>query len=517
MPDDNTVDPHDPKHLTRGPREGKTGKGVLVIYTGGTIGSKPSQPDDPESPQVVVPWAELADKTPELDRLPYPIDAYEGIEPLDSCNVGPLQWKQMAEAIAAYYGDYEGFVILHGTDTLVYTASALSFMLRELGKPVIITGSQRSALVDIRNDATQNTLTAIQYANASFHDLPLVPEVAVYFGGQLLRGNRAVKRDTTGYDAYESPNLEALGEAGDKLTANGRIVRASPTGDFHIRTKLDTRVLPIFISPGIQETEMVKRQLETPGLRAAVVQAFGSGNIPTKGEFLDLFRDAHKRGVVLAAVSQCRTGPVELGIYETSAELLESGFVAASDITLEAAQCKLMSLLGDEDATQGEVELRYQQSLAGEQTTSLYLSRYPDSNGAVVATAGTTRQRIRGELVRAPADRSQIDQALLRLRRARLSAPLQDDGTPAPVTIRLFADVGGEEDLPGEGDSRFLGEFVRYPKADDSEALLVFKATAFFRTRYQSGERLSLTVVVDTAGAALQWEQAEVALYVRDR
>jgi L-asparaginase len=503
--------------LTRGSRDDKTGAGVLVIYTGGTIGSKPSQPDDPESPQVVVPWAELAERTPELGQLPYPIDAYEGIEPLDSCNIGPAHWTQMAEAIAAYYNDYEGFVILHGTDTLVYTASALSFMLRELGKPVIITGSQRSALVDIRNDATQNTLTAIQYANASFHDLPLVPEVAVYFGGKLLRGNRSIKRDTTGYDAYESPNLEHLGEAGDKLTVNSRLVRAAPTGDFHIRTNFDTQVLPIFVSPGIQDTEMVKRQLETPGLRAAVVQAFGSGNIPTDPEFLDLFRAAHRRGVVLAAVSQCRTGPVELGIYETSAELLESGFVAASDITLEAAQCKLMSLLGDEDASQSDIEANYQRSLAGEQTTSLILSRYPESAGNVSAGAGAARKRIKGELVTVPSDRGQIEQVLLRLRRARLVAPVPEGESPPPVTIRLFADVGGEEELPGTRDSRFLGEFIRYPKADGSEALLVFKVTNYFRARYQAGEKLSLTVVVDTPSASLEWSQAELALYAADR
>src|SRR5262249_33776800 len=143
-------------------------------------------------------------------------------------------------------------------------------------------------------------------------------------------------------------------------------------------------VLPIFIAPGIQDTEMIKRQLETPKLRAVVVQAFGSGNIPTDPEFVKLFSEAHDKGIVVAAVSQCRTGPVELGIYETSAALLEAGFVAADDISLEAAQVKLMSLLGDEDIEPEEVEDRFQRSMAGEQSTSLWLARYKDGSGHAV-------------------------------------------------------------------------------------------------------------------------------------
>ncbi|MGH9278692.1 MAG: asparaginase, partial [Acidimicrobiales bacterium] len=173
--------------------------GVLVIYTGGTIGSKPRDPD-PASPQVVVPWPELSAATPELQRLPFAVDCFDEIPPLDSCNVGPTQWKAMADAISRHYEDYTGFVILHGTDTMVYTASALSFMLLELAKPVIITGSQRSALVSTRNDATQNLLTALEIANPTYSNLPIVPEVCIYFGGKLLRGNRARKRDTVGYE-----------------------------------------------------------------------------------------------------------------------------------------------------------------------------------------------------------------------------------------------------------------------------------------------------------------------------
>src|SRR6185503_15058425 len=173
--------------------------GVLVIYTGGTIGSKPRDPD-PDSPQIVVPWAELEHGTSELQTLKsrgLRLECEE-LNPLDSCNVGPREWQQIAGIIEHRYNDFEGFVILHGTDTMVYTASALSFMLRELAKPVILTGAQRSALVDVRNDASQNFITALLLACPSFSKIPVVPEVCIYFGGKLLRGNRTVKRDTDG-------------------------------------------------------------------------------------------------------------------------------------------------------------------------------------------------------------------------------------------------------------------------------------------------------------------------------
>lgn len=501
-------------------------KGVLVIYTGGTIGSKPSQPDDPESPQVVVPWAEYEEATPELKlvKARFPVDCYEGIPPLDSCNVGPEHWRQMAQAIADAYDDYTGFVILHGTDTMVYTATALSFMLGNLGKPVILTGAQRSAMVSVRNDATQNLLTALEFANPEANGLPVIPEVCIYFGGRLLRGNRTVKRDTSGYDAYETPNLEPLGIAGDKITVNERIIRRrDPNAKFTLHRRLNESVLPIFVAPGIQNTEMVERQLKTPGLRAVVVQAFGSGNIPTKPGFIELFREAHDRGIVVAAVSQCRTGPVELGIYETSAALLEAGFVCADDLTLEAAQVKLMCLLGDEDIEPDEVEDRFQRSIAGEQSTSLWLARYHDGSGHAVHDGKSVgRKRIRGEALQVPENRERIARALLRLRAAKLSGPPSRDGAEADaVTLALYTDLSEDDPLRRDGPG-FLGAFRRWPRSDAERAIagdtgvLMFDVTEFVRGRVKAGDRVSFTLAVETPGAALMWEGVELAVYVRD-
>lgn len=500
-------------------------KGVLVIYTGGTIGSKPSQPDDPESPQVVVPWEEYERATPELELVNkrFPIDCYEGIPPLDSCNVGPEQWRQMAQAIADHYDEYNGFVILHGTDTIVYTATALSFMLGNLAKPVILTGAQRSAMVSVRNDGTQNLLTALEFANPQAVGLPPIPEVCVYFGGKLLRGNRTVKRDTSGYDAYETPNIEPLGTAGDRITVNERLVRrVDPDAKFTLRRRLSESVLPIFIAPGIQDTEMVERQLKTPGLRAVVVQAFGSGNIPTKPEFIELFREAHANGIVVAAVSQCRIGAVELGIYETSAALLEAGFVCAHDLTLEAAQVKLMCLLGDEDILPEEVEDRFQRSIAGEQSMSLWLSRYKDGPGAIEHDGGApARRRIRGEALHLPVDRDRIDRALLRLRAAELVGGRADNGETAPVVIEIYTDLSEDDPLERD-DPGFLGEFRRWPRSLAEQQIagdtgvLMFDLTDFVRGRVKAGDRVSFTVAVRTANAALTWEGVELAVYVRD-
>lgn len=500
-------------------------KGVLVIYTGGTIGSKPSSRTDPSSPQVVVPWEELLEKTPELKRINeerFPVDAYEEIEPLDSCNVGPNEWQAMAQAIADHYDQYNGFVILHGTDTMVYTATALSFMLQNLGKPVILTGAQRSAMVSERNDATQNVLTAVEFANPEASGLPVVPEVCIYFGGVLLRGNRTVKYDTGGYSAYSSPNLEPLGTAGDRLVVNERVVRKlDPSAKFSLRSRLETKVLPIFISPGIHETEMVKRQLETPGLKAAVVQAFGSGNIPTKNKFVELFKTARAAGVVLAAVSQCRTGPVELGIYETSAALLEAGFVAASDLTLEAAQVKLMFLLGNRDATPEEVELDYQRSIVGEQSSSLLFTFYPESGGSAIHDgAAPGRHRLRAAAVQMPEDRTSVERALLRLRGAKLVGPPPSENADG-VLFWLFQDLDEDDPLDPEG-AAFVASYRRWPKEQEAievggeKGVVALDVTDFLRSRLRAGQRVSFTIAVATPHASLAWDRAELAIYARD-
>jgi L-asparaginase len=491
-------------------------KGVLVIYTGGTIGSKPKDPD-PESPQVVVPWKELEAVTPELSQLRArgfgPIDCEESVGPLDSCNVGPREWAQMAQIIAKNYERYEGFVVLHGTDTMVYTASALSFMLKNLGKPVILTGAQRSALVDVRNDATQNFITALEIANPKFSRIPNIPEVCIYFGGKLLRGNRAIKRDTSGYEAYETPNLPPLGEAGEKIYVNEKLVRAQPTQAFRATTRLNPNVTTLIIYPGIHETpEIIRKQiLETDGLKAAVVLAYGSGNIPTLNEaFLEIFREARRKGIILVDASQCRRGPVELGIYDTSAILLEAGFIAANDITLEAALCKLMTWLGDRDITREEVEAKFQLDEAGEQSISQHLTKFSAAKDQTVAAIDQLASfRIPATALSGMWEPKRIERALLRFRQAHLQSAQNE------VQFRLFVNL----DEPNDASSShvgYAGEHKKWVEGDESTGIFIFDITSAIKPIAKPGDRLSLTLFLDTPGATFSWSEVELALLVRE-
>lgn len=497
--------------------------GVLVIYTGGTIGSKPRDPD-PDSPQVVVPWKELENGTPELIRLKRQglrVECEE-IKPLDSCNIGPQEWQQIAGIIERHYAEFEGFVILHGTDTMVYTASALSFMLRELAKPVILTGAQRSALVDVRNDASQNFITAILLASPSFSKVPVVPEVCIYFGGKLLRGNRTVKRDTAGYDAYESPNFPPLGEVGDKIVIHEKRVRQAPEAGrrFNVRKSLDRNVTTILVYPGIQQTDLAKRQLDglaarpserADNLKAAVVMAFGSGNIPTLWpEWLENFREARNNGMVIATVSQCKRGAVELGIYETSALLLELGFVAASDITLEAALCKLMVLLGDPDLTQEELEESYQRDIAGEQSSSLFLTKYPIKAGSVERKAGQpTSVRVPGRPLEAGWQPGHVERALLRFRGAKL----RFTGAP-PVKFSVYLNLDRPEDAALDHPG-YAGQFNKEPTTKDDQIVL-FDVTRVVTALAKPTERASFTVFIESDGAEFSWSSVELAIIAKE-
>lgn len=496
----------------------ESSKGVLVIYTGGTIGSKPRDPD-PDSPQYVVDWNELRNATPELLQLMQRglrVDC-ESIEPLDSCNVGPKEWQQIANIIREKYEEYEGFVILHGTDTMVYTASALSFMLRDLGKPVILTGAQRSAMVDVRNDATQNFITSILIAAPSFSRIPVVPEVCVYFGGKLFRGNRTIKRDTAGYDAYESPNLPPLGEVGDKIIIHEDIIKPIPPRKFTVRTQLDMNVTTVLVYPGLQNTDLAQRQLEgiiatnserPDGVKAAIVLAYGSGNIPTLWpEFLRSFQEAREKGVVITNVSQCRRGGVELGIYETSALLLELGFCAASDITLEAAVCKLMSLLGDPDMTQEDIEVAYQKSIAGEQSYSTFVTKYPVKPGTLSRENNSTYLRIPGRPLEGGWTPDRLDRALLRFRGASVTNTKR-----GPVSFRVFMNLDRPEDASKDHPG-FIGETKKEPQ---ESGIIVFDVTRVLKALSQAGDRASFTVFIDTESASLSWREVEVAIIARE-
>ncbi|HNP97892.1 MAG TPA: asparaginase [Bacteroidia bacterium] len=334
----------------------KNRKNILIIYTGGTIGM---MKEHRNQSLVPVNFKEIIQQVPELLHLNCKIDFHASQTPIDSSNVTPEFWEELALVIEKKYERYDGFVILHGTDTMAYTASALSFMLQNLGKPVILTGSQLPVGV-IRTDARRNLITSIEIASSD----RIIPEVCIYFSNQLYRGNRAEKYTSSKFDAFQSSNYPALADAGVNIVFHDDFIRGRSRKKFHRQGGFDTNIALLKIYPGIH-TDVIDSTLRTPGLRAAVLETFGSGNAPTDPAFVDVLDKAIRRGIVLLNVSQCSGGTVDQGKYETSMQLKKIGVISGRDITTEAALTKLMFLFG-QPLSRKQVEKLLQENLEGE-------------------------------------------------------------------------------------------------------------------------------------------------------
>jgi L-asparaginase len=334
---------------------------ILIIYTGGTIGMV----HDPESGSLIpIDFRHVTDHVPELRKLGYDIHSVSFDPVKDSSNIDPDIWIRMAEIIENSYSDFDGFVILHGTDTMAYSASALSFMLENLSKPVILTGSQLPIGL-LRTDGRENLVTAIEIAAASHQDHPIVPEVCIYFDNKLTRGNRTTKLNAEHFDAFDSPNFLPLAEAGLHLKYSRELIRYSDnTRKFDVHKSFDTNVGILKLFPGINR-KFVKAILGTEGLRGLIIETFGSGNAPTYDWFLDDLKEFIHAGGIIYNVTQCHGGSVEMGLYETSRQMLSAGVVSGRDITSEASVTKLMFLLGRYSSKQ-EVIDNLGKSLAGE-------------------------------------------------------------------------------------------------------------------------------------------------------
>lgn len=335
---------------------------ILIIHTGGTIGMVNDTATGSLHP---VTGPELFQHVPFLDRMEHRIEFHSFDPLLDSSNMSPAHWKELVRVIETHYEEFDGFVVLHGSDTMAYTASALSFMLENLNKPVILTGSQLP-LGMIRSDGRENLITAIEIAAARKDETPLVPEVAIYFENQLLRGNRTIKFNAEHFEAFRSPNYPPLAEAGVHIRYNESIILRPNFKKLKAHKELDNQVALLKLYPGISR-EAVSACLGIPGLKAVVMETYGSGNAPTDPWFLDAIRDAITAGILVMNVTQCAAGAVEIGKYQTSEALGRLGVTGGHDITTESALTKLMYLLAAGLAIE-EVNRLMKVSLRGEMT-----------------------------------------------------------------------------------------------------------------------------------------------------
>ncbi|MDE7127391.1 MAG: type I asparaginase [Bacteroidales bacterium] len=342
---------------------GKEKASILLIYTGGTSGMKQDPSDMTLKP---FDFSQILDEAPELSKFAYKIDTYTFSPIIDSSDVEPGLWQELAQLIADRYDRYDGFVILHGTDTMAYSASVLSFMLEDLSKPVIFTGSQLPIGVP-RTDGKENLISSVEIAAAKDSDgKAIVPEVCIYFDNVLMRGNRASKVNSDNFHAFRSENLQPLAIAGISIRYNRAIIRRPPGTErpLKVHTSLDTRVSILKMHPGITP-HVVRNILCGDQTRAVIIETYGSGNATCKEWFISIVREASGSGKILLNVTQCLGGCVNMDIYANGKTLKDSGVINGHDITTEGALAKLFFLMG-QSSDNNWVKSMLEEDLRGE-------------------------------------------------------------------------------------------------------------------------------------------------------
>lgn len=330
---------------------------VLIVYTGGTIGMV----QDENGSLHPFAMKRIYDAVPQLKHCRYDIDSCQLESIIDSSDMKPQFWSDIADIIEREYDHYDGFVVLHGTDTMAYTASALSFMFKNLTKPIVLTGSQLP-LGMLRSDGRENIICALEIAaNTKVR----IPEVCIFFESHLYRGNRSTKVSAENFDAFESYNYPSLAKAGIDIKYKENLLLPMPTDPLRVRKKFDNRVAILKLFPGITE-DVVQAILHTPHLQGVVIETYGSGNAPTESWFISALQHAIERGVLVMNVTQCKAGAVKMRQYAASCEMDRIGVVSGHDITMEAAITKMMYLLGAYPDDKTHVHQRLEENIRGE-------------------------------------------------------------------------------------------------------------------------------------------------------
>jgi L-asparaginase len=465
----------------------------------------PSQPGDPGSPLVptksfipllqVVPGFDHDKQTLTLENRAVPVSVHDWEEPIDSANLRVEHWYKMAETIADQYHEFEGFVILHGTDTLAYSAAALSFLLENLSKPVVLTGSQRP-LIRSRSDAIQNLVTSIEVAaSKTLHGIS-IPEVCVFFRDTLTRGNRTTKTSANDFRAFSSPNLPPLAVAAKRIRLDWKQVVRLPRQDLRILPNLERKVVALDLFPGMS-VELLQNLLSSPGLRGVVLKTFGAGNAPTHPRFLKAIRKASDKGILILDVTQCWSGEVDMGLYETSVKLLECGVVSGLDMVPEAGLAKMMAVLGMEENPDLGRDL-LQINLRGEQAGSLFHLRYPGS-GTAQGTRDLTLEPLRAmTLANTHFRSSRITRAFLRFFGVKIKK-----GTALKFRVSLFDHASGSLKLLGMMEST-----GRNPESTTMSLSVPVARLKFLRPTSNP----NLVIEVESCDGKIDWEKVDLSL-----
>jgi L-asparaginase len=436
----------------------------------------PASPLEPKSKD------ELAKFLPDIGRLgiDWSLENLQDstgsiVEPLDSSDVNSEHWTHMALHIGRNYQDYDGFVVLHGTDTMAFTSSGLSFMFENLAKPIVVTGSQLP-ISDMRTDAVMNFMNAVYVAGYRATGLPRIPEVVLSFADVLIRGCRASKVSTTAWRGFDSPNFKVLGDIGEHIVIDTSLLRPVPDEEnapFFVKSELETNVFSIPIFPGLR-SDQLDAVLKLEGLRGVVIETFGAGNAPSSSDFLQPIADAVERGVVILNVTQCVQGKVEAGLYEAGSGLLDRGVLSGIDMTKEAALAKLMSLI--KNIAPSDLPSQMQTNQVGEMSESLFDLRYGGASGEAVLSLSASPS---GSYVR-----RLLNTAVVRVRGLRVP------GVDA-TEVRVFVNNPSATSATPVDDPRLACTLQAGDKPSSSSSDI----TTTIRKVSQDGQPIQLTLV----------------------